>query len=80
MEKQGKERNTMADVSDDRLRQCKEYKEAVMLIEERQWVEKRLDEIGRLLKGPAAALAINDLNRKCLPGQGHSDSGSLGSS
>jgi hypothetical protein len=56
----------MAEVSDDLLRQCTEYKEALMLIEERQWVEKRLDEIARRLKGRAAALAINDFNRKCL--------------
>jgi hypothetical protein len=62
---------TMADVSDDLLRQCNEYKEAIRLIEERQSVERRLDEIERLLKGRAAALAINDLNRKCLPENYH---------
>jgi hypothetical protein len=66
---------TLAEVSDDLLRQCTEYKEAMMLIEERQWVERRLDEIARLLKGRAAALAINDFNRRCLPGNCSSDGG-----
>jgi hypothetical protein len=54
----------MTNSSDDFLRQSKEYKNALLLIEERKANEKRLDEIKGLLTGSSAALAVLDTNRK----------------
>lgn len=56
----------MTNSSDDFLRQSKEYKNALLLIEERKANEKRLDEIKGLLTGSSAVLAVLDTNRKRL--------------
>jgi hypothetical protein len=58
----------MTNSSADILRQSKEYKNALVLIEERKVNEKRLDGIKGLLTGSSAALAVLDTNHKRLSG------------
>jgi hypothetical protein len=60
----GKGGSFVTNNSDEAIRRSSDYRDALLLLTERDAAERRLEEIRELLRGGAAALAVLDTNTR----------------